>query len=72
MVLKWFIGLYDRIGRQDNNLVIGSRVRTAIGRGIITSGSVSVKYDDDVKLPGNRHEKDRTVCHNLSKINFED
>lgn len=68
-MLKWFIGLYDRKDQPDNNLVVGSRVRTSLGRGTVTGGSINIRYD---KTPKGQHPNDRSHTHNLSDLKLED
>lgn len=71
--MKWLINFWTS-GRPA--LMVGSRVRTSIGRGVVTSGCVSVRYDEGTKVPTakgtKRHENDRTLTHNLDKIILED
>lgn len=64
--MNWLIRFFGKTG----DVRIGTRVRTSLGRGVITNGCVSVKYDEGTKLPSNgrRHANDLTISHNLSAI----
>lgn len=65
--MNWFINLFS----SKKNLRIGSRVKTTIGWGTVTQGSVSIKYDEGVKMKGHLrdiHPNNRTVTHNLNAI----
>lgn len=68
--MNWLLNIFRRDGLQ-TPLRIGSRVRTEVGSGVITHGSVSVKYDEGTRFPkSRRHPNDRTMAHNLDKIEF--
>lgn len=68
--MNWILKFFRVSSFDFDEIKVGSRVRTKYGSGVITSGSICVKYDEGTKLPNTRHENELTRCENLSKLEF--
>jgi len=73
-MLKWIIGFLTpdvEAHGVATGVVIGSRVQTEFGRGVVTMGSITVKYDSVRNLPvkkgGRRHDTELTHTQQRSK-----
>lgn len=73
--MNWFLTIFRGTSpttTEIKGVKVGSRVQTDRGRGVITHGSIGIKYDEGTVLRNKsgviRRKNDRTVVCNLDKI----
>ena len=65
-MIKWILNIFNTQTVHSTPISIGATVRTEKGVGIVTGGSIRIKYDHSVGV----HENEKTWCHDLSKVEF--
>lgn len=65
-IKKWFVTIFTTKENNITTTLIGSRVNTPSGPGVVTGGCLHVKHDEAFK----NHPNDRTISHEIQNISW--